>query len=312
MLFAVHISDGILAAPWWLGGFVLAAVLLWIAAYRLRDEEVPRIALLTAAVFIASSIHVRLGPSSVHLLLNGLAGVLLGWRVSLAIAVGLLLQAVLIGHGGYYALGVNTCVLTLPALACGLLFRRLHGLPATKRPLGRWVLAGMSGLLWYLTVVYSVFLLMHRLGFFQDGDAALLGEETYKHILIATLNPRVVLGGVLLALGGAWLEKRLENAPEFPLGLLLGVVSVLLTVALNYAVLILGAGEVADVSVLVVLVLAHLPVALIEGIVLGFAVGFLARVKPELLGDVQLHGLAPVRRTGVERPLPDVHPPSIV
>ena len=30
--------------------------------------------------------------------------------------------------------------------------------------------------------------------------------------------------------------------------------------------------------------LAHLPIALIEGIVLAFTVSFLARVKPELLG----------------------------
>jgi hypothetical protein len=29
---------------------------------------------------------------------------------------------------------------------------------------------------------------------------------------------------------------------------------------------------------------AHVPVAAVEGVVLGFTVGFLARVKPELLG----------------------------
>jgi hypothetical protein len=31
---------------------------------------------------------------------------------------------------------------------------------------------------------------------------------------------------------------------------------------------------------------AHLPIAVIEGIILGFTVGFLARVKPALLGWV--------------------------
>ena len=29
---------------------------------------------------------------------------------------------------------------------------------------------------------------------------------------------------------------------------------------------------------------AHLPFAVIEGVILGFVVGFLARVKPEMLG----------------------------
>src|SRR5947209_6463363 len=110
MLLAVHISNGVLQPSWWFGGLVLAVVLLWIASRGIRDEEIPLIALLTAAIFISSSIHIPLGPASVHLLLNGLVGVLLGWRAALAEAVGLLLQCVLIGHGGYEALGVNTCI----------------------------------------------------------------------------------------------------------------------------------------------------------------------------------------------------------
>src|SRR2546429_2343382 len=119
---AVHISDGVLAWPWWVGGFALAAVLALAAAYRVRDEEIPRIALLTAAFFVASLIHVRLGPTSVHLLLNGLVGVLLGWRAGLAILVALFLQAALLGHGGLSALCVNACLLTIPALLAWGLF----------------------------------------------------------------------------------------------------------------------------------------------------------------------------------------------
>src|SRR5687768_5775543 len=114
MLFAVHISDGVLNAPWQAAGFLGAGMLLALEAWRLRDEEVPQIALLTAAFFIASLMHIRVGPTSVHLLLNGLAGVLLGGRAALAIGVGLLLQAILVGHGGFYTLGVNTCVMGLP------------------------------------------------------------------------------------------------------------------------------------------------------------------------------------------------------
>src|SRR5205809_294545 len=108
---AVHISDGVLPPAWQAGGFALAVPLVAIGLWRLADEEIPRLALFTAAFFVASIIHLRVGPTSVHLLLNGLVGVVLGWRAGLAIGVGLLLQATLIGHGGFTALGVNTCVM---------------------------------------------------------------------------------------------------------------------------------------------------------------------------------------------------------
>jgi cobalt/nickel transport system permease protein len=240
-----------------------------------RDEEIPRIALLTAAFFVASLVHVRVGPTSVHLLLNGLVGVLLGGRAALAIGVGLALQALLIGHGGYNTLGVNTCILALPALLCGALFRRLHALPGLTRPAGRLFTVGGCGLLWFLCAAYSLLLL--RGGWRQLGYAeALAAGESVFHPLTLAL-------GLLFAAAVAWAEARLENAPEFPLGLLVGLLSVLLTVALGCAVLLLGGETVWPVPVLV-WVVAHLPVAVVEGAVLGCAVGFLAKVKPDLLG----------------------------
>src|SRR5262245_57519832 len=118
-LFAVHISDGVLTVPWLAGGAGLAGVLALLGAWRIREEEIARVAVLTAAFFVASLIHVRVGPTSVHLLLNGLVGVVLGWRAALAIPVGLFLQAALLQHGGFGALGVNSCVQLVPALAAG-------------------------------------------------------------------------------------------------------------------------------------------------------------------------------------------------
>src|SRR5438270_7269857 len=129
MLFAVHISDNVLAAPWCLGGFALAALLVFFGSRRLDDDEVPRIALLTAAFFIASLFHVRVPPNSVHLILNGLVGVLLGWRACLAIPVGLFLQVLLIQHGGFTTIGVNTCVMAVPALVSYYLFHGLRRVP---------------------------------------------------------------------------------------------------------------------------------------------------------------------------------------
>jgi cobalt/nickel transport system permease protein len=123
--FAVHISANVLSPPCLVLGFAGMVVLLAIGLFRMREEEIARTGLLTAALFVASSIHVPLGPTSVHLLLNGLAGLILGRRVGVAIPVSLLLQAWLLGHGDLSTLGVNSCVMALPALLARPLFLHL-------------------------------------------------------------------------------------------------------------------------------------------------------------------------------------------
>ena len=126
-LFAVHISDGVLTPTFLAGGFASAGVLLALALWKLGEDRVARIGLFTAAFFVASQVHIPAGVGSVHLMLNGVIGVVLRRFAPLAIAVGLLLQALLFGHGGLLALGVNTCVLSLPALAAG------YGYPLLRR-----------------------------------------------------------------------------------------------------------------------------------------------------------------------------------
>src|SRR5437868_274950 len=127
-LFAVHISDGVLADPWLAGGFVGMAALLLAASWRLSEEHIPRVGVLTAAFFIGSSIHIKLAvlPTSVHLILNGLVGVILGRRAPLAVTVGLALQYLLLAHGGLSTLGVNACIIAIPAVFAGQLFPLLR------------------------------------------------------------------------------------------------------------------------------------------------------------------------------------------
>lgn len=222
LLWAVHISDGVLSAPWLAVGFLVSGLLVLLAAYRVRDEEIPRIALLSAAFFVASLIHLRLGPTSVHLLLNGLVGVVLGRRAPLAILIGLGLQAALLGHGGFTTIGVNACVMTPPALLAAALF------------------AGLSRYL---------------------------------------LAPRLRLG-THCSRGSASLPI---HAVVWLCGCLLGMISVFATLVLQAAVLLWGGAE--DWHQIVWLVFyAHLPIVVLEGIVLGFTVSFLTRVKPEMLG----------------------------
>ncbi len=276
MLPAVHLSNGALRLPWDVAGFAAAGVLLAVGAWRVREDEVARIALLTAASFISSSIHIPLGPTSVHLLLNGLVGVLLGRRAGLAIFVGLLLQALLLNHGGYLELGANTCIITAPALLAWALYRSLHGVRWLRHPLGRTLLVGTAVVGWWLCTVGTGSLLwFHAAGMplHEMGEPAL-------HVV---LHPATLAVALALAGGAAWVERRLENAPEFPQGLLVGELAVLATVLLLCVVLRLGGADFGETPPLVLAVL-YLPLAAIEGVIVGFTVGFLARVKPELLG----------------------------
>jgi cobalt/nickel transport system permease protein len=276
--FAVHISDGMLQPTWEWGGLFVAALLAVFGAWRIRDEEIPRVALLSAAFFVASLIHVPVpGGPKTHLLLNGLLGVVLGRRALLAVPVGLALQAALFNHGGFLSLGVNSVVMGLPALLAWLLFAGLRRLPWLRRPWFRAALVAGSVLAFVLSLVYAVALLVsNRPSQLSDGPDLSWANRV-------TFHPALLAGAALLAALAAWLEHRLENAPEFPIGLVVGETAVLATILLNTVALVLGGR--ADWSLLALLTfITHLPLAVVEGIVLGFAVGFLARVKPEMLG----------------------------
>ncbi|GAB6057425.1 cobalt transporter CbiM [Desulfonatronum parangueonense] len=119
----MHIAEGILSAPVLALGAATTVTGLWIGLRRLDEQRLIMAAALAAVFFIGSLIHVPLGPGSVHLLLNGLAGLLLGWAAFPVIFTGLLLQALLFQFGGLLVLGVNTCTVALPAILCGLALR---------------------------------------------------------------------------------------------------------------------------------------------------------------------------------------------
>ena len=121
----MHISDGVLSAPVWIGGYIATSALIAFNIKKMAAEDMPRVALVTACFFVASLLHIPVGPASVHLVLNGLVGIILGPLVFVSILVGLLLQTLLFQHGGITTLGVNTLIVGLPALLAHRLFK-LH------------------------------------------------------------------------------------------------------------------------------------------------------------------------------------------
>ena len=118
----MHISEGILSGSVLISGAALAAVGTGIGLKKLDYDQIAEAGMLSAAFFVASLIHIPIGPANAHLILNGLVGILLGWAAFPAILVALILQAVLFQFGGITTLGVNTSIMALPAVFCFLIF----------------------------------------------------------------------------------------------------------------------------------------------------------------------------------------------
>lgn len=97
----MHISEGVLSPAVLGAGAVLAAAGIVIGLRKLDYDRLMTVAILAAAFFVGSLIHVPIGPSSVHLILNGLLGMLLGWAAFPSIFVALMLQAILFQYGGH-------------------------------------------------------------------------------------------------------------------------------------------------------------------------------------------------------------------
>ena len=119
----MHISEGVLSAPVLIGGGALTAVGTAIGLKRIDYDRIVPVAILTSAFFVASLIHVPIGPGSVHLVLNGLLGLVLGWACFPAILVALFLQAVFFQFGGFTVIGVNALNMAAAAVLAAYLVR---------------------------------------------------------------------------------------------------------------------------------------------------------------------------------------------
>ena len=155
----MHISEGVLSPAVLGGGAALAVVGTAIGLKKLDYEAIPRVAILSAAFFVATLIHVPVGPVGLHLVLNGLMGLLLGWLAVPAILIALFLQALLFQFGGLTVLGVNTVTMAAPAVLCFYAYRgllRRGGMPASVAALACGATAILlSGLLVAAALVFT-------------------------------------------------------------------------------------------------------------------------------------------------------------
>ncbi len=201
----MHISEGVLSPPLLLGGWALTLACLTIALRRLPLVKIPEVAVLTSAFFIASLIHVPIGPTSAHLVLNGLAGLLLGWNVFVVVFLGLAMQALFFQYGGLTVLGVNTFNLGLPALLSHYLFRGLL-IPNNSKKL---FVAGFGA--GFFSLLVSGLLVALSL-YFTRQEFLTLGSLFFGAHLPIALAEGLITGFVLTFLGKAKPEV-LRNGP---------------------------------------------------------------------------------------------------
>jgi cobalt/nickel transport system permease protein len=169
MLWAVHIADGVLA-PLTLGiSFAIMAVLLLLGCWRLHESEVAKTGVMTAILFVASLIHPPIPGAKVHLLLSGMAGMLLGRRVGLAVVIALVLQALLLSHGGLVAVGVNCATIGVPGLLVALVFALLKRVLPMQQRWARLLLGGFLGMLGVLGTLLLYYVVL-RFGAVKGED----------------------------------------------------------------------------------------------------------------------------------------------
>jgi cobalt/nickel transport system permease protein len=136
----MHIADGVLPTSLCLAAAGLSGVGVYALSRGMRPEEAPRIGLLAAAAFLASVVHFPVAGVSVHFGLYGLLGVLLGKRALPVVAAALVLQTLLLQHGGIVSIGVNALNMGAGALAAWGVWS-LDGLPVRVRAFA----AGFAG-----------------------------------------------------------------------------------------------------------------------------------------------------------------------
>lgn len=183
----MHISDGILSAPVLTAGFAGTAVIAATTLRGMDTKEIPKLSVITSVFFVSSLIHIPFGFTSVHLIQNGLAGVVLGRRAFPAIMLGIILQAILFGHGGVTVLGVNCLMLGGGGLLSYFIWQlRHHFTPIPRREVVFGVLSGATG------VISSGFILALALVTTGEEFLATAGYALLAHVPVMIVEAIVV------------------------------------------------------------------------------------------------------------------------
>jgi cobalt/nickel transport system permease protein len=195
----MHISEGVLSPPVLLSGAVVTTIGTAIGLKKLDYDHIMTVSLLTATFFVASLIHVPIGPGNVHLILGGLMGIVLGWSCFPAILIALFLQSLFFNYGGLVVLGVNTTIMALPALVCFYLFRPWLRTNGRKRKIGAFAAGFLA--IFLSSLIMATALWSSDKGFVQTAQ-----------LVIAIHIPLMIIEGIITMFTVSFLAKV---QPEF-------------------------------------------------------------------------------------------------
>ena len=208
---AMHISEGILPAPWAGLWFALSVpFLIWgLRDLRVRSEKEPMfkslVGLVGAAVFVISCMPIPVPTAGTcsHPCGTGMAAILIGPSLTVVItSIALLLQALFLAHGGLTTLGADIVSMGVAGAFVGYGVFRL----ATALGVPRWPAAFLAGLLsdWATYAVTSF-----------ELASALHGSASVGHTFVAvailfcpTQIPLGILEGLITAAACRFIETR--------------------------------------------------------------------------------------------------------
>ncbi len=184
----MHIAEGVLPAKILISGGVISACFTAYGLKKLKYKEIPKVAILSGLFFIGSFIHIPLGPTSVHLILNSIVGIFAGWASFPAIMIALFLQAIMFGFGGITTLGVNTFNMAFPSILAYFFFYNF----AIKRKSNKFLFSLSLFLTGAGSVAFSAFLLSFSL--------FLAGQKFYEVAKIAFIAhiPVMIIEGIIV------------------------------------------------------------------------------------------------------------------
>jgi cobalt/nickel transport system permease protein len=147
----MHIPDGLMdpsvALVGWVEFAVAISLVLLVSGRKIREQDLPRVAILAAGIFVAQMVNFPIGGGTTgHLIGGALFAIIAGpYMAILGMTVVILIQALMFGDGGITALGLNALNMAVIAPLAGWgVFGLLEPLYASGGRLGRWAAAAAA------------------------------------------------------------------------------------------------------------------------------------------------------------------------
>jgi len=123
----IHIPDGIIPSIWWVSGYILTAVMLFILIKNIGDKDMGKkipLAGMSAAIMLVG-MSIPLGFLPLHFSLAVLVGILVGPSIGFIVVFTVNVILALFGHGGITIVGINTLVIGSEVIIGYFIFKTL-------------------------------------------------------------------------------------------------------------------------------------------------------------------------------------------